>query len=94
MELCYPPRALTRTLMVAPYLFGANGWGWIMQPTAVERHFITAGSAGVGARIGLDIIPWLERGSASVTVEMGHQFSDVAGRANGERASLAVGLRF
>jgi len=93
-ELRDPPMAIGRSLMLAPYVFGAHGWGWQVNPTAVEQGFVSAASAGMGSRISLDGTPWLKATDASIGVEIGHQFSNLPARHNGNRASLTAGFRF
>jgi len=94
VELRYPPKVLGQSLTLAPYVFGARGWGWLANPTAVERGFVTAGCAGIGIRLSLDGIPLFKGTGATAGVEFGHQVSDAVGRANGDRASLTAGFRF
>ncbi len=94
MELRCRPLATVRSSTIQPYLFGANGWGWIERPTAFEQRYATAEAAGFGGRVGFDAIPGLRRAAASVSLEAGHQFSNDAGRAAGERVNLAAALRF
>ena len=90
-ELRYPPMAL-RGLHIAPYLFGAHGWGWLARPAAGEQAFITAAAAGLGTRVNFAGLPGFRRLRASLGFEFGHQFSNVAGRASGDRASLTVAI--
>lgn len=77
-------------LVVAPYLYGAGGRGWLASPTAVERGSFTASSLGAGARIAFS------HGGVSQTVgvEVGRQFTNIANRREGVRANLTFGLRF
>ena len=96
-ELHYPPLTLGNALTIAPYLFGAGGLGWIARPTKVEQNgtgYYRAASAGLGGRIGLSGLPLMHGTAATISFELGHQFSNVAGRSGGQRASLAVGVRF
>ena len=93
-ELRYPPLVLGKVLTLAPYLFGAGGWGWVARPTAAEQGYITAASAGLGTRLDLSGIGVLKQSGVTISVEFGHQFSNVAGRANGERATVSAALRF
>jgi hemolysin activation/secretion protein len=93
-ELNYPPLRLGRRLAIAPYLFGDGGWGWVVRPTIAEQGYVTAGSAGLGGRAYLWPL-WFAAGSeATVSVELGKQFSNVAGRTNGRRASLTAAVKF
>lgn len=93
-ELNYPPLRVGHRLAITPYLFGDGGWGWIVRPTAVEQGYITAGSAGLGSRAYIG--PWwFAAGSdATVSVELGKQFSNVMGGRNGKRASLTAAVKF
>ena len=96
-ELRYPPLTLGRRMTIAPYLFGAGGWGWVARPTAVEQHgtgYYTAESAGLGGRIGVNGIPFLKGTGATISFEFGHDFSNVAGRSGGQRATLSAGFHF
>ena len=92
-ELRYPPMAL-RGLTIAPYLFGAHGWGWLSRPAAGEQRLMTAAAAGLGARADLAGLPGFRRLHAALGFEFGHQFSNVAGRASGDRASFTVAIGF
>ena len=96
-ELRYPPLTLGHALTIAPYLFGAGGLGWIARPTKVEQNgtgYYKAASAGLGGRISLGGLPLMHGTDATVSFELGHQFSNVAGRRGGQHASLSVGVRF
>ena len=96
-ELRYPPLAFGHAVVVAPYLFGASGLGWVARPTAVEqggRGYYRAGSAGLGARVDWATLAFARTAGASLGFEFGHQFSNVVGRRGGDRASLTLGVRF
>jgi hemolysin activation/secretion protein len=93
-EFRYPPMTLLQSLTLAPYLFGAGGWGRIARPTAVEKAVVTAASAGLGCRTGLDATPLLRRTGATIGAEFGHQFSDVPGRKGGDRVNLSAAFQF
>lgn len=89
-ELRYP--SLTRrTLTISPYAFGAGGVGRLIAPTSLERRNLTASTLGFGARIG---ITDAKHGSATLGIEYGHGFSNVARRRNSERVNISFGLRF
>jgi hemolysin activation/secretion protein len=77
-----------------PYLYGAYGHGQLVEPTAVQRARIDAGSAGLGVRSavgpGVDGLPF----GGFLAVEVGRQFSDLPGRRDGWRANVALNLTF
>jgi hemolysin activation/secretion protein len=61
-------------LVVTPYLFGAVGRAWLLQPTAVELGVTDAANYGVGVRVRV-----LDPATASITnlsVEAGRQISN------------------
>ncbi len=89
------------TATVAPYLFGSVGKIWLMQPTAVEQAATTAGSYGIGLRIGAAPHPQ-HRGSggftglidqATFTLELGRQYRN-DGLPPGHRLSVSGAIRF
>ena len=96
-ELRYPLLTLGHALTIAPYLFGGGGWGWLARPTQVEQNgtgYYTAQSAGLGSRINLSGLPWMKGAAATISFELGHQFSNVANRSGGQRVTLSAGVRF
>ena len=94
IELRCRPLLTAKVSTIQPYLFGANGWGWIERPAAFEQRYVTAQAAGFGGRMGFDAIPGFAGAAASVSLEAGHQFSTDPGRGGGERVNLAAALRF
>jgi hemolysin activation/secretion protein len=80
-------------LGLSPYVFGAFGYGQIVQPTAVQKGSIDAGSAGIGLRSAAAADVGLPLGS-TLSVELARRFSDVPGLRGGYRANLAVNLTF
>ena len=93
-EFHFPPQDLGHGLGAAPYVFGAGGAGWIARPTAAEQGYITAGAAGFGGRLGVANIPGMARANLTIGFEFAHQFSNVASRQGGDRASLTAALHF
>ncbi len=81
-------------LNLAPYFFGAYGYGQIIDPTAVQKAIINAGSAGFGLRTGAaaNLVGW-SLGS-SLAVEFGRQFSNVPGQRDGYRTDIALNVSF
>ena len=87
---------------LSPYAFGDIGAIWLMQPTVVERHETTAGSLGLGLRLGAAPNP---PGSPNATVfsgvleqallslEWGHQYRN-DGVPAGDRFTFSSTLQF
>ncbi|MDE2042503.1 MAG: ShlB/FhaC/HecB family hemolysin secretion/activation protein [Alphaproteobacteria bacterium] len=73
---------------MAPYVFVAGGVGRINVPTALEPNSITAGSAGVGARINLGKLP------LGFTIEYAHGFADYAPLNKTDRVNVSTIFRF
>ncbi|HEX3882632.1 MAG TPA: ShlB/FhaC/HecB family hemolysin secretion/activation protein [Stellaceae bacterium] len=81
-------------LGLSPYVFGAFGYGQIVQPTAVQKGSIDAGSAGIGIRsTTVALTTGLPVGS-TLGLELARRFSDVPGVRGGYRANLALNLTF
>jgi len=72
---------------VMPYVFGALGAGWIEQPTAVEKHAISAFNLGGGLRASV-----AER--LSLSIEYAHGISDTARLNQVDRVNVNATLRF
>jgi hemolysin activation/secretion protein len=81
-------------LTLVPYVFGAYGYGEIVQPTAAQKAAVNAGSAGLGMRTAAaaTLVGW-PLGSA-LSVEFARQFSNVPGQRDGYRTALAVNITF
>jgi len=92
-ELILPPLA-GRSVSFSPYAYVAGGAGRIEQATAVERTTLNAAGVGFGARINIAALPGLHRSSALIGIEAGHQFSNVAGKRGGNRASVSASFAF
>lgn len=87
---------------VSPYAFGDIGAVWLLQPTAVERRRTTAGSLGLGLRLGAapnpagsartnDLSGILDQ--ATLSLEWGHQYrSD--GTRTGDRFTISSSIQF
>jgi hemolysin activation/secretion protein len=76
----------------APYVFGAAGWGWVHQPTAVAQSSIDAQSLGLGLRTFLDAFGgWT---GTTLGVEAAWRFSNVVGEHEGYRINATATLRF
>ena len=81
-------------LTLAPYLFGAYGYGEIANTTAVQKAVIDAGSAGLGMRTAAGAsVAGVPLGS-SLAIEMGRRFSNVPGERGGYRMDVALNLTF
>jgi len=81
-------------LTLAPYLFGAYGYGELADATAVQRAVIDAGSAGLGMRCAAGTsVAGVPLGS-NLSVEMGRRFSDVPSERGGYRMDVALNLTF
>jgi hemolysin activation/secretion protein len=78
--------------MLAPYLFGAVGRGFVDDPTAVQQSAIDAGSLGIGMRTGADVTGAPYGGSLSV--ELARAFSNVTNERQGYRGNVALALKF
>lgn len=81
-------------LNLAPYFFGAYGYGQIVDPTAVQTAIINAGSLGLGMRTGAAIAPTGLPVGSSLAVEMGRQFTNVNGQRAGYRVNIALSVTF
>lgn len=103
-ELSSPWRVdlMTGAASVSPYAFGDIGAIWLMQPTSIEHNEVTAGSAGLGVRVGAAPNP---PGSpktnefsgiidqVNLSLEWGHQYrSD--GQPAGERFTFSSAIQF
>jgi hemolysin activation/secretion protein len=93
-EFSYNALSLGRSLAVTPYVYGAGGWGWLANPTAVQQGYISAASAGLGSRFRLDSVLGLKTSGVTINLELGHQFSNIAERSNGDRVSVLAAAPF
>jgi hemolysin activation/secretion protein len=81
-------------VLFVPYLYGAYGYGDVVNPTAVQKGRIDAGAAGLGVRSAAGTrVGGLPIGGA-LAVEVGRQYSNVPGERGGYRASIALNLTF
>jgi hemolysin activation/secretion protein len=80
--------AAKERVQIAPYAFVAAGTGWIERPTVLEPGRITAGAAGIGARIAVEPL------GLSLAAEYAHGFADVAALDEANRVNVSVALRF
>lgn len=87
---------------IAPYAFGDVGAVWLMQPTAVEKRQTTAGSLGLGLRLGAAPNPPGSQKTnqlsglldqASLTLEWGHQYRSDGFR-SGDRFTISSTIQF
>lgn len=78
--------------VVSPYVFGAGGWGTIVDPTALQERNIDASSFGLGMHVG-GSAPDPNYGG-TMTVEFARALSDVPGEQHGYRANLILAVRF
>jgi hemolysin activation/secretion protein len=90
-ELARPIRVAMNAATLSPYVFGAAGRGWLMNPTAVEQPVFDAGALGAGLRSSVGIGAWR---SLNVDLELARQFTDVPGLRQGWRGNLSAVLVF
>ncbi len=85
------PAAAT-SLALAPYIFGAGGWGQLAMPTVVQQKSIDAGSAGIGIRTDANAMgtPW----DGTLALEWAAKFSDAPAEREGYRINLLASFRF
>lgn len=84
-----PP--LARGLLLDPYVFAAQGWGWLEGPSVVEQRYLAAHVFGLGARLTLSDRKTSSR-AATIGFELG--FTGGRNRPDGARVSLNTGVRF
>ncbi len=93
-ELSWPfalpvaPAAVT----VSPYIFGAGGWGTIVDPTALQTRILDASSFGLGLHVGGGAADPTYGGT--LTVEFARALSDLPGEQRGYRGNLILAVRF
>ena len=75
-----------QTVILAPYLFGAGGWGEFVMPTAVEQRDLGAGAAGFGLQADAGIVGV---GGGTLAFEFARKFSDVPSVPAGYRAQIS-----
>ncbi|MDR3374268.1 MAG: ShlB/FhaC/HecB family hemolysin secretion/activation protein [Ancalomicrobiaceae bacterium] len=94
--------ATTGAASVNPYAFGDVGSVWLMRPTSVERRQTTAGTLGLGLRIGAAPSPPGSQNQnyfsgildqASLSLEWGHQYRADGIRA-GDRFTISSAIQF
>jgi hemolysin activation/secretion protein len=78
-------------LVISPYLFGAVGEVFLRHPTSVEHARLTAGSYGIGLRLGGGAADTLSNGS--LALEFGRQARD-DGAATGDRLTISLAIRY
>ena len=77
---------------VSPYLFAAQGFGLLVQPTQAEQASSAAAAFGLGVRIAYDAPDGFT--GAGAGLELSHGVSDVDKTRSTNRAALSVNLRF
>jgi hemolysin activation/secretion protein len=77
-----------------PYLYGAYGYGDVVNATAVQKGMIEAGSAGLGVRSSAGTGIGGSPIGGALAVEVGRQFSNVPGERGGYRANIVLNLTF
>jgi hemolysin activation/secretion protein len=77
---------------LSPYLFGVEGWGHLVRPTAVEKADVNASAVGAGVRFGLDRPNGFN--SATFGLEVARQFSNILAQQHGYRGSAVLALRY
>jgi hemolysin activation/secretion protein len=78
-------------IVASPYVFGAVGQVFLADPTALERAEITAGSYGVGLRLGGGAAGTLSNGQ--MTLEFARQARDDGVKPD-NRFTLVTSLKF
>lgn len=82
------PAAGSARASVAPYVFVAGGTGWIKAPTVLEPGRLSAGAAGIGARMNF------ADGRLGLNLEFAHGFSSHLSLASSDRANVSATFRF
>jgi hypothetical protein len=78
--------------VVTPYVFGAAGRGWLVEPTIVEPGRIDVASVGVGTRAFVEGPDGLPLGSMSL--ELARRFTDDPRAEEGYRVMFNAGVKF
>ena len=79
-------------LSLSPYLFAAQGYGVLLQPTGVEPGHISAVALGLGARLSFDAPDGFT--GLGFGVELGHGLSNVAGKRAANRIAFTINMRY
>jgi len=80
--------------LFVPYLYAAYGAGELVNPTAVQKGVIDAGSAGFGVRTSAGTRVGGSPIGGFLAVEVGRQFANVPGERGGYRANISLNLTF
>ena len=93
-ELTYPFNlpGNSASMIFSPYLFAAQGWGWLYQPTSVEQAETIASALGLGAHLAVDAPDGFT--GATLGLEAGRQYSNIVGRRDSRRFNLITSLRY
>ena len=87
------PVAFSRAnAVLSPYIFGAGGWGSIVDPTALQQRHIDASSFGLGLHVGANAPDPTYGGT--MTVEFARALSDLPGERQGYRTNFILAVRF
>ena len=78
--------------VVSPYLFSSYGRGWLVDATSLEQSVINASAFGLGVRGTVEAKAGLP--SASLGVEIGRGYTDLAGVRQGWRANINASAAF
>ncbi|MGA2292108.1 ShlB/FhaC/HecB family hemolysin secretion/activation protein [Bradyrhizobium sp.] len=78
--------------VLSPYLFSSYGRGWLADATSVEQSVINASAFGVGVRGNVEAKAGLP--AASLGIELGRGYTDVAGIRQGWRANVTASALF
>ena len=78
--------------VVSPSLFSSYGRGWLMDATSVEQSVINASAFGLGVRVTAEAKQGLP--AASLAIELGRGFTDMAGLRQGWRANVTASTTF
>ena len=77
---------------VSPYMFGAIGRGWLVSASSVEQSVINAGAVGIGIRGSVEMAA--NAPGVGLGLELGRQYTDVAGVRQGWRANVIASAAF
>jgi len=92
IERHYSLNLAARTVDISPYGFGAAGWGWLANATAVERPEVDAFAVGFGVRGRYEL--WSNFSSLIWGIELARGFTDLAGLRQGWRGNVNATVVF
>jgi hemolysin activation/secretion protein len=80
------------SMTLSPYLFAAQGRGWLFEPTSVQQAETIAAALGLGSRLAVEAPDGFT--SATLGLEVGRQYSNLIGRRDATRFNLVASARF